>query len=1409
MYSIRSVMAFACLFIGLVVHVFGQSATVRPPTIYGVTGSGTVELGQRVTLAVTMEMQPEVAYQYQWRKSSVDIPGATQATFVIEAATPADAGTYTVRVSNSAGESAASANITVRAAAAPVISIQPRSTSAQVGQTVTFSYVATGSYPRTHQWSKDGSPIAGATSATLDLVNVTTASAGSYTVVISNSLGSVTSAAALLTVNAAVPVTLSSSSPANGTYTEGSQVDFYVTVQNGSSPLTYQWYKDGSPLAGPAGTANPLRFTAITVAQAGAYSVVVSNVLGSVTSRTATIAVTPATPVSITTQPRAVAVFEGESASFSVSASGTSPRYQWHKDGVAIAGATGSGHYISQVRPADVGSYTVLVSNIKGAVTSSAAALTIKPAELPVITTQPVDVQTTEGQSIGFSVSATGSPTLRYQWHINGVAVSGATDRYFSRTAQLSDNGTCYVIVTNSAGSVRSREAKVTVDAMPPPTTSAISVSGGVIGSESSLSTNYYGSGVTLQWYKDGQPIAGATSSSLGLRTTAPDDAGDYFVVVSNSGGTTTSLTKRLHLRQSSTPPTGSWIGAERSGDIVYFAFSNPARVERYHLPSETWLGTLQLPRSPQVLAVDSGGLYIGSGSSIYRYNLDGSGETAMGSALSTPIRRLVVHRGYLIASHGGSASLASIRLSDGVVVSRRDYSLPYPFEALVSVPAAEAVFARSQYYGLMRLPVSAEGVLPASASFPQYISSGYPASSLYLAPDNATVIDGAGLKFRLSDLTYTTGGVTFDDLVFRSDGGHVALRGGSLYYHDAAGLEVGRVSGGLATARKIATSGDTVYSFAPPAPGGGISVSKASITPALSPRIAAPLDGATVSFNPTATLVDRGGVLILYSKELQQVFRWSTAERRFLAPIPLQGWPNAIAYADDSQRLYLAYDEGRVLQVALDGANTREQPFSTAPRGVANIVATPYSLLSMAPSEMTWSISYSTGAVLWRSTSSLGTQVVWSSALNRAYFFTPSSSYSYVMDMRADGTLANGTSRYMSDNSVRDPYRLSPDGSTLLTGSGRFYDAVSFVASNALPNSIADAVWLGRTPYTARSVGAGVLLQRWGGNNYAEDANRTIPGRFVRMWELPSQRLAVITQQSGTTVVSVVDAGFNVLSTDFVGTPTRLVNLAARALVGQGDQILIPGFVIGGTQPKRLLIRAAGPALAGFGVEGTLSDPAMELLNASSTVVATNDNWGSSANSAAIASTAATVGAFAFAAGSRDAAALVTLQPGAYTVKTTGVGDATGVALVEVYDVPEQGNNSRLINIAARAQVGTGANILIPGIVIQGNSPKTVLVRAVGPGLGVFGVTGTLANPRLRIFRGDTMLHENDDWGQSANASLVSSAASSVGAFAIAPGSRDAALLVTLPPGAYTAQVSGVDGGSGVAIVEVYEVNN
>ena len=269
---------------------------------------------------------------------------------------------------------------------------------------------------------------------------------------------------------------------------------------------------------------------------------------------------------------------------------------------------------------------------------------------------------------------------------------------------------------------------------------------------------------------------------------------------------------------------------------------------------------------------------------------------------------------------------------------------------------------------------------------------------------------------------------------------------------------------------------------------------------------------------------------------------------------------------------------------------------------------------------------------------------------------------------------------------------------------------------------------------------------------------------------------------------------------------PGRLTNLSVRTTAGTGDQTLIVGFFVAGSPEKQVLIRGIGPSLAQFGVAGALSDPRLQLT-AGPTVLATNDDWGSQASGsvtvAAIVDASAQSGAFPLAADAKDAVLLRAMSGGSYTTQVAGAS-GTGIALAELYDTAP-GSGARLSNVSARAQVGTGGGILIAGFAISGNVPRQVLIRGVGPALANFGVTGVLANPRLDLFRGSTVMQSNDDWG---GAPALSAAFTQTGAFMLPSGaSRDAALLLTLTPGSYTAQVSGVNNTTGVALVEVYEL--
>ena len=276
--------------------------------------------------------------------------------------------------------------------------------------------------------------------------------------------------------------------------------------------------------------------------------------------------------------------------------------------------------------------------------------------------------------------------------------------------------------------------------------------------------------------------------------------------------------------------------------------------------------------------------------------------------------------------------------------------------------------------------------------------------------------------------------------------------------------------------------------------------------------------------------------------------------------------------------------------------------------------------------------------------------------------------------------------------------------------------------------------------------------------------------------------------------------AGAAVVAKAADAEPARLVNIATRAAVGGAAGTPIPGFVLSGSGTKSVIVRAVGPTLGNFGVTGILTDPRLSIVGGSETIAA-NDNW--LATDAARMSSA---GAFNLAVDSKDAAAVANLGAGSYTAPIGATDGGSGVALVEVYDgAPQSG--VEIVNASTRAFVGTGDRVLIPGFVIGGTGTLRLLVRAVGPTLGTFGVPGALADPTITLLRGSTVVAANDNWSTAGNAPEIGRVASAVGAFMLPAGSRDAAVLVTLSPGSYTAVVSGVGNTTGTALVELYVV--
>lgn len=253
----------------------------------------------------------------------------------------------------------------------------------------------------------------------------------------------------------------------------------------------------------------------------------------------------------------------------------------------------------------------------------------------------------------------------------------------------------------------------------------------------------------------------------------------------------------------------------------------------------------------------------------------------------------------------------------------------------------------------------------------------------------------------------------------------------------------------------------------------------------------------------------------------------------------------------------------------------------------------------------------------------------------------------------------------------------------------------------------------------------------------------------------------------------------------------TRLINIATRGFVGAGDNVLIGGLVIEGAEAKTVLIRARGPALAEAGIDGALPDPNISFFSGA-TLIDNNDDWQEHANMHLIPADLRP-------SNSQESVIVTTLAPGAYTAIVNGINGEEGIGLIEVFEMSNTGE-TRLINIATRGFVGTGDSVLIAGLVISGTGTQKVVIRAKGPSLSALGVSGALIDPNVTLFLGATVIDSNNNWQEHANADKIPTNL-------IPTENKEAALYKELSAGAYTAIVTGADDSTGVAIVEVFEV--
>jgi hypothetical protein len=266
----------------------------------------------------------------------------------------------------------------------------------------------------------------------------------------------------------------------------------------------------------------------------------------------------------------------------------------------------------------------------------------------------------------------------------------------------------------------------------------------------------------------------------------------------------------------------------------------------------------------------------------------------------------------------------------------------------------------------------------------------------------------------------------------------------------------------------------------------------------------------------------------------------------------------------------------------------------------------------------------------------------------------------------------------------------------------------------------------------------------------------------------------------------------------------SRLVNLSARAQIGAGENALMMGAVVADTTGKRYLSRAIGPGLTRFGASGVVADPRLSLHEPNGRELGSNAAWQNAVDATELPRHFKAVGAFPLAAGSMDSALTAELRAGAYTFQVKSLTGGEGIGLAELYELDGAG---RTANVSIRARVRPAENALIAGFVVQGSAYQRVLVRAIGPTLAGMGVAGALSDPVLTVYSGQAMVATNDTWSSTVDLASLENATRAANAFTLAPNSEDAALLLTLPPGAYTVELKGKADAEGLALLEIYDV--
>ncbi len=631
-------------------------------------------------------------------------------------------------------------------------------------------------------------------------------------------------------------------------------------------------------------------------------------------------------------------------------------------------------------------------------------------------------------------------------------------------------------------------------------------------------------------WISLGNPAYNTTAFTD--TTVSPGTAYSYRVAAVNASGVSGYSTASV-----TTPKLGGDFAGQsiRSGDVYYFAFNGPNRIERYDLAARAWLSAIPLEAAASALWADESGIFVAEQRALIRFALDGSGRAPIGNGESV-ILSIFTLGDVLVFGISGDA-YSSLNKTTGFALA--NFTFRYGGSGYSVAPGLNRAFFRSTGISpsdIQYMEIGTDGKLVKGTDSPYHGS--YPgASKTFVFPNGARVVDDSGTVYSTDSLSYTNSlGLPFSDLAFYGADIPIILRGNKLQAYTNTLLEEGSFTLDAAGLRIAVAGSDALVFTAAGTNPRGLTVRAVPIAQFSGVNPGQEIEPGGLAYTPEEIFADHDGGLLMFSKANLSLFRWSPVARDYTASIPLLGSPKFAAYSSKSNRAYFAYDTHLVREMDLNAAAPAEKPLFNLPQEPTGLATAGEFIFAADPSGA-WSSHYiyspageQLQAVEWNYYSRVWE---WEPVKRRMYFFRDDTSPNdlHYETIDAAGTITDkGETPYHGDFSVVPPIRASLDGGKVAIGSGVVFETAGLTRLTTLPNGFVDALWRPAELLTLRASGTQSQVQRWNGSTFA--AAGTLPifeGTPLRMLALASGQPVVITQVVGAPRIYLLNEDLSV----------------------------------------------------------------------------------------------------------------------------------------------------------------------------------------------------------------------------------------------------------------------------------------